>query len=405
MFLQYTIFFLYNVRKQKMLNVLFCCRSQSKASVLASRRDRDRVVPDSDTGSYKRTMSPNGHAIPAEVLAESPKINTRETIWPNKTKKEVQKNNNNNNSSIFRRVSMNEKPNKSKSFKCDENEDLKKANLVLPDVLPVNALTNRSHYGRTSYPFATSEDGDNMRKSPPKTPPSSPPKSPSRGSPFAPLKTTNLSSTTSFIDRLSTPSLPVTRTRNTPVPVSSASTPLRVNTFTSVETSSPMTNDAPKPDSPKLSPLSTKTTSVSTSPASPRLPSPPIKQQLSPSSPIRSSPLRLSTSSSSSSSPLQIPSLNNTTDSPPASPKKSEGCPPVIEGLQMIQRTEVILRVNTTTSDAASQTEKEELPPTPLPSRRKLQEEIECDLLSEDIISHLSSSDKLKDILGMFKRK
>lgn len=71
----------------------------------------------------------------------------------------------------------------------------------------------------------------------------------------------------------------------------------------------------------------------------------------------------------------------------------------------MIQRTEVILRVNTTTSDAASQTEKEELPPTPLPSRRKLQEEIECDLLSEDIISHLSSSDKLKDILGMFKRK
>ncbi|XP_045464053.1 protein Shroom [Harmonia axyridis] len=379
-----------------MRDVRSSVRSQSKASVLASRRDRDRVVPDSDTGSYKRTMSPNGHAIPAEVLSESPKINARETMWPVKTKKELQKNNNNNNNSsnIFRRVSMNEKPNKSKSFKCDENEDLKKASLVLPDVLPVHALTNRSHYGRTSYQFTTLEDGDAS-----KSPPSSPSKSPPRGSPFAPLKATTLSSTTSFSDRVSPPT---SRGVTTPVSASSVNTPLRVATYSTVETSSPVTTDAPKPESPKLSPLSTKTTTqsgVSTSPSFPSRTSPQIKQQLSPSSPMKLSPLRISPASSTNNSPLQTPTSNSAQHSPPLSPEKPESCPPVIEGLQMIQRTEIVLRVNTTTSDASSQTEKEELPPTPLPTRKKLQEEIDCDLLSEDIISQLSSSDKLKDIL------
>lgn len=80
------------------------------------------------------------------------------------------------------------------------------------------------------------------------------------------------------------------------------------------------------------------------------------------------------------------------------SPK--EDCPKVIEGLQLIQRTEVVLRVNTSTTDASSQTEKDELPPTPLPTRKKLQEEIECEKLSEDFVNHLPTSDRLKDLLG-----
>lgn len=66
----------------------------------------------------------------------------------------------------------------------------------------------------------------------------------------------------------------------------------------------------------------------------------------------------------------------------------------------MIQRTEVVLRVNTTTSDASSQTDKDELPPTPLPTRKKLQEEIDCEKLSQDFVNHLPTSDRLKDLLG-----
>lgn len=60
----------------------------------------------------------------------------------------------------------------------------------------------------------------------------------------------------------------------------------------------------------------------------------------------------------------------------------------------------MVLRVNTSTTDAASQTEKEELLPTPLPTRRKLQEEIECEKLSEDFVNHLPTSDRLKELLG-----
>lgn len=74
--------------------------------------------------------------------------------------------------------------------------------------------------------------------------------------------------------------------------------------------------------------------------------------------------------------------------------------PRVIEGLQLIQRTEVVLRVNPCTIDAASQTEKEDLPPTPLPIRKKLQEEIECEKLSEELLNHLPTTDRLKGLLG-----
>lgn len=73
-----------------------------------------------------------------------------------------------------------------------------------------------------------------------------------------------------------------------------------------------------------------------------------------------------------------------------------------LQQLQLVQRSEVMLRVNATMSDAASQTEREELR-TPLPMRRKLQEEIECEKLSKDLVSYLSPSDRLKGILGKFK--
>ncbi|KAG5325040.1 SHRM2 protein, partial [Pseudoatta argentina] len=81
---------------------------------------------------------------------------------------------------------------------------------------------------------------------------------------------------------------------------------------------------------------------------------------------------------------------------------------PGIEGLTLVQRTEVVLRVNATTSDAASQTDiLEDMEQDcvnkiqrPLPeSRKKLPEEIECEELSKDLASQLSSNDKLVPIL------
>jgi len=51
-------------------------------------------------------------------------------------------------------------------------------------------------------------------------------------------------------------------------------------------------------------------------------------------------------------------------------------------------------------SDAASQTDQVKSAGTPLAVRRKSPEEIECEELSRDLISHLSPSDKLHNILG-----
>ncbi|KAG5308140.1 SHRM2 protein, partial [Acromyrmex insinuator] len=81
---------------------------------------------------------------------------------------------------------------------------------------------------------------------------------------------------------------------------------------------------------------------------------------------------------------------------------------PGIEGLTLVQRTEVVLRVNAATSDAASQTDiLEDMEQDcvnkiqrPLPeSRKKLPEEIECEELSKDLASQLSPNDKLVPIL------
>lgn len=77
--------------------------------------------------------------------------------------------------------------------------------------------------------------------------------------------------------------------------------------------------------------------------------------------------------------------------------------PRAMESLQLVQRSEVVLRVNAATSDAASQTESEremvDVVVSPL-IRQKLQEEIECERLSLDLVSHLPPTDKLQGLLG-----
>ncbi|XP_076761621.1 shroom isoform X1 [Xylocopa sonorina] len=107
---------------------------------------------------------------------------------------------------------------------------------------------------------------------------------------------------------------------------------------------------------------------------------------------------------SSSSSPRNSP-VEEDRSSPPASPCVSPQ--PGIEGLTLVQRTEIVLRVNAATSDAASQTDiletaeveasakLQEIPPC----RKKLPEEIECEELGRDLASQLSPNDKLVPLL------
>ncbi|GJQ68639.1 hypothetical protein Trydic_g17186 [Trypoxylus dichotomus] len=443
-------------------------RSQSKASYLASRRDRNRIVPDSDTGSYKRTLSPNGHLISTDVVPqEPPKLTPKDAIWAIKSNKEVViNNNNNNNSSTLRRTSVCDQ-NKNATIQSQEmKEDMKKNQVILPDVLPINAkLAPRSQYPNrpSNLTLPTHLDDFITPKSPPKSPPSSPPKSPSRNSPYTPLRSTNLSSSP-----MRTPSLRLSPQTIIPSSPQFISAPMTISSpirpFPSQKIASPSspaskvpgfelrpttlplqrsssTESKPSVPSPQRStppsPRSSPTSfSIKESPIqSPEEPSPPplpkssppikntfsfnppqlqqspeIKLTLSPSlsnktTPIKTqspsstsanTPLRTTPESSPPSSPKVISLMH--TISPPQSPKEPEH-PKVIEGLQMIQRTEVILRVNATTSDASSQTDKEELPPTPLPTRRKLQEEIECEKLSEDFVKQLPAADRLKGLL------
>lgn len=337
---------------------------------MATRRERDRLIPDPDSGVYKRTMSPNGHPpvihnnVPHNQES-SQRLHARgEQIWPlNKDSNFV--NSNNTTNSILRRASLNEKSNNNnKSEKLDNKDEIRKSQMVLPDVLPINAkiLVPRSptYIQRptqiTLTPLDTNAINDRspkiqLKNSPPPT--STSPKHSSRTSPFSTLRNTSLSSPTISISPAESKS-PLSSLENK-IAANRNNSPKRISSSIKSQQSSPIS--------------SSNENTIRT---------------------ISSSPL---TSSTTSESPLS--SLSST----PSSPKETEH-PKVIEGLQMIQRTEVVLRVNPCTIDASSQTEKEELPPTPLPTRKKLQEEIECERLSQDFINHLPTSDRLKDLLG-----
>ncbi|XP_034937884.1 uncharacterized protein Shrm [Chelonus insularis] len=118
-------------------------------------------------------------------------------------------------------------------------------------------------------------------------------------------------------------------------------------------------------------------------------------------------------SRSSSLSSVSKISSSSSSLSPRYSPVEAKSSPcvspqPGIEGLTLVQRTEVVLRVNTTTIDVASQTEtlddqettKGHVESQRLPeSRPKLPEEIECEKLSRDLANQLGPNDKLVPIL------
>lgn len=325
----------------------FSFRSQSKASYLAARREREHGLS-TDIGSYKRTMSPSGDgakdldANPWPIARPQPVLAKDNTIR-----------NNINNNNLLRRASLAESKCSSKDplltmvlKPCDEE---KKQQCNLPDVLPVNAKAKTSP---TRSHFILNGDKsvlDRERFSPPKI---TIQRSPSVNSP----------------------------PRNSPV----------LDGRHRTDRDSPRSKIRESPPNSKA----IRSSPIKTSPTN----SPRISLQSSPllPSPLQISPrLAYSPPTSPAKSPIKINfETNNEIANKSLSPE-----PKVIEGLQLIQRTEITLRVNTCTIDAASQTEKEELPCTPLPMRKKLQEEIECERLSQDLASHLSPSDRLKGIL------
>ncbi|XP_018335452.1 protein Shroom [Agrilus planipennis] len=411
--------------------------TQSKASYLASRREKERIVPDSDTGIYKRTMSPNGHALPPDTVNESNKFNTTDNSWlQNRSNKDI-KVIKNNSVNLSRRASMNEKTDiNGTMLPMQEQEEIKKP---LPDVLPVkekilppkslNLTVRQQQFEINSF-----NKHQNIQRSPPKyeSPPSSPSKSPLRNSPLMPLRTTALSPHSPNSDNLqsSNRNSPSRNEQSTPIKRSFQINSSRKSPQFSVDVSdSPIikSNSSPQQYFVSSSTTCNSTTYNSTynsdsviattvpcnissemSKAPPQRHSPPpLRQAVSVNSirtiktispPGRASPM-ISTSTN---TPLHMsPNTSSSSISTsPASPVEKDIEPPkVIEGLQMIQRTEVVLRVNVCTTDAASQTDKEELPPTPLPTRKKLKEEIECEKLSQDLIMQLPHTDRLKHLL------
>uniref|UniRef100_A0A6P7GT44 Protein Shroom-like isoform X2 n=1 Tax=Diabrotica virgifera virgifera TaxID=50390 RepID=A0A6P7GT44_DIAVI len=392
------------------MHVHICCfkfkiRSQSKASYLTTRHEKDRILPESDTGRYKRTMSPNGHELPSEPISEPQKI--KETFCSSHTTRK--------NTNISRRSSMNEP----KIDKCDV-EDLKN-NLVLPDVLPVNAKL-RSLYHATSK-LSDTESQIILPKPLSKSPPSSSPKSPSRNCNFTNTFSTITPSTaiitsprtfsqsptaiSSSLSAFCTPSPTVVQSYSeTTVPISRLS-------ISSVDLTTSIRSTAATLPRMNITPSKKSNPSPITPPSYPDRTSPSIakpvsrssslvkKCSLSPRSSLKLSPVKISTTSASS-----TPVISSSFSSSPVALQLPKS-PPLIsstlkenypQGLQLIQRTEVVLRVNATI-DAASQTEKEEWSSTPLSVRKKLKEEDECEKLAEDLIDHLSRSDRLKGLL------
>ncbi|CAG9839233.1 unnamed protein product [Diabrotica balteata] len=348
----------------------------------------EQILPESDTDSNKRTMSPSGHKLRSEPISEAPKI--KEIFCSSHTTLK--------NSNISRRSSMNE----TNIDKCDL-----KNNLVLPDVLPVNAKL-RSLYHATSE-LCDTDSQIILPKPLPKSPPSSSPKSLSRNcsftNKFSSITTSNaiITSSRTFsqsptaisssLSAFSTPSpisvpsyseatVPISRLSISSVDLgtsirSTAATLPRMNISGTKKTKTITITPPSYPD--RTSPSITKLVSGS---------SPSVKCSLSPTSTCKP-PVKISMTSTSStpvisSSPITLQSPEY---SPLISSTLKENYP---QGLQLIQRTEVVVRVNAT-NDAASQTEKEEWSSTPLSVRKKLKEDIEYEKLAEDLFDHLLS--------------
>ncbi|XP_066250855.1 protein Shroom isoform X2 [Euwallacea similis] len=363
-------------------------RNRSKGSYLTTRTEKDGIS--SDTGTYKRALSPSDHFDPSQVFNDGGNAKSRELIWPQRrqSKDELKTNNNAVLSNSSKRTSPKDLVNCNNS-NCDSDvvNNWVLRPTVLPDVLPANAkMKPRSSLSPHELPvklkFSSFEE--NKLNSKIKSPPPPLKINPSQSSlksaiqRSSPVRTMDLSLTTSLQSSVSTTSS-LASLRNTSTISESQNRSFNgqqcrsVNSVTSMKSPIMETNPSPIKES------THKFTSTLCS-------SPLTKSYLS--SPVN----QIST-------PVPLESDNDISGSiSPSGSKMAVNGSSDIEGL-LVQKTEVVLRINSATNDASSQTEKDELPTAPSPPRKDVDEEVDYEKLSQDFVSQLPTTSILKTLL------
>ncbi|XP_023248339.1 protein Shroom [Copidosoma floridanum] len=399
--------------------------SQSKASYLAYRRERG--APDCE-GSYKRTMSPNARLDEPVLLTVTPLHNNN-----NKNNNNNSHNNNNNSKSQYQLRHHKPHSNRHELSKSQSSDGLEQyhQNHRLDDHLSRKSLHNVS---TTEAPAPSHLDNNSKGNSLPNDAGS---RRQERRERLSPQSVEVLNDRNRQLERerrkLAASCEPQSRlvedfyreTGVTTIEMTSRNVEIlnrrnvaekqRVAALEPRSTigSSHKSRESPTTPSSMATTTTIGTTMAVTAITSERKISSPTQTDRSGSSWDRKSGSISSAASSSSSSPAssvrmspsesRIEKLSTSSGSPCDSPS------PLPEGLTLVQRTEVVLRVNAPTNDVASQTEtpeelgkqerirhEEESLAKP---RKKLREEIECEELSRDLANRLGPDDKLLPIL------
>lgn len=383
-------------------------RSHSKASYLSHRRENDLSLPNPDHGSYKLTISPSGESLERNTLED--------TLIDNKMTTLIHHHNNNSCHNLLQRVSA------SLGSLNGLNKTAETLINNLPDVLPMNAKVPRNT--RSSAPNTyihpvdnqvKSVNGGSLKCSPPNTPRNI---QQSRFSLESSLRqynniNNNIQSArvtpmrTEYVQPLISPKQEAMFTEpvKLDLPLPSPEKVISEELFStpediSLESSANIVEEKIATTPVKCEPLPVQF-AANYIEVTKHLVQSPIQEESknNESFMVRMTDRGCSPVHSDSESPKSVRSnRSHLSDTP--SPIQKE-----IAEVQPMQRTELVLRVNSYTSDAASQTEKEDLlttqmVKTPLLPRQKSPEELDCEELSRDFVSHLSPNDRLQSILG-----
>ncbi|XP_008208251.1 protein Shroom [Nasonia vitripennis] len=406
--------------------------SQSKASYLAYRRERG--APDSE-GSYKRTMSPNARLDDPVLLLK---------VTPHHQQSLINNNNNNNDDVVVSPTNNNQNHNNINNNQYQRHPRHELAKSQSSDALQQHQNHHRleDHFSRKSLHNVNSAESNETNN---KT---------SRDSGQA--EENGCLRRSEKRERLSPQSVEVLNDRNRQLErerrkLAASCEPqsrlvedfYRESAVTTIEMTSQnvemlnrrnvaekqraQTAEARSPltGSPKFveSPSRTTPPTVTTGTTTTLFDSLTDRKVSSPTQTDQSWDRKSRSSTSSSSTPSSPTRTSPTEKSSSSSSKRASPCVSpqsgVIEGLTLVQRTEVVLRVNAPTNDVASQTEEpatllgvtpaaekeverhrpEEETESLAKPRKKLQEEIECEELSRDLANQLGPDDKLLPIL------
>ncbi|OXU25678.1 hypothetical protein TSAR_006866 [Trichomalopsis sarcophagae] len=410
-------------------------RSQSKASYLAYRRERG--APDSE-GSYKRTMSPNARLDdPVLLLKVTPhhqqslinnnNNNNNNDVVVSPTNNNQNHNNINNNNNQYQRHPRHElaKSQSSDALQQHHNHHRLEDHFSRKSLHNVNSAESNEANNKTSRDSSQAEENGCLRRS-------------EKRDRLSPQSVEVLNDRNRQLERerrkLAASCEPQSRlvedfyreSAVTTIEMTSQNVEM-LNRRNVAEKQRAQTAEARSPlaGSPKFVEFPSRTTppTVTTGTTTNPFDSLTDRKVSSPTQTDQSWDRKSRSSTSSSSAPSSPTRTSPTEKSSSSSSKRASPCvspqPGVIEGLTLIQRTEVVLRVNAPTNDVASQTEEpatllgvtpaaekeverlrpEEETESLAKPRKKLQEEIECEELSRDLANQLGPDDKLLPIL------